>query len=164
MYSRILGKYVTIMSIYPTYEWKYFSRYRMSAIDTHTWRDKIILDYLPEVRNIIQENGPLTSSDINLNHQVDWSWGPTKASRAILDLMFFIGELIIFDKNKSRKIYDFSTNHIRKEYLNAPDPNLSEEDYFKWGIKRRIGALGLMWNIGGLIVIAGNNLFIPEDK
>jgi len=133
------------MAIYPVEERPYFKRYYDQAIERHTWRDKSIIDYIPEARKAL-ENGPVTSKELKLHHKIDWSWAPTSVSRAVLDLMFFTGELIVYDKQISRKSYDFTRNHLSEAIIHAPDPNPSEEDYFKWGIYRRIRASGLLWN------------------
>lgn len=136
------------MAIYPIEDRPYFKRYYDSAIETHTWRDKDIVDHIPLIRKEIEQVGPVTSKDLSVNHKVDWSWAPTSASRAVLDLMFFTGELIIYNKLGSRKVYDFSKNHLIEALLNQEDPNPSEEDYFKWGVLRRINSIGLMWDKG----------------
>lgn len=134
------------MSIYPIEDRPYFKRYFDTALETHTWRDKKILDYVPMIKEKITELGPVTSKDIAIDDKIDWSWAPTSISRAVLDLLFFTGDLTIYKKMGSRKVYDFSENHLPKHILDKPDPNPSDLDYFKWGILRRINALGLMWD------------------
>lgn len=133
------------MAIYPVEDRKYFYRYYHSAIETHTWRDPSIVDYMPMVREALKE-GPQSSKTLNIQKKVQWSWAPTSAARAILDLMFFTGELIIYDKIKGRKYYDLTTHHLSKEILEASEPNPNESEYFKWGIFRRLMATGLLWN------------------
>lgn len=133
------------MAIYPIVDRPYFYRYYDSAIETHTWRDPDIVKFIPQVRQALNE-GPQSSKSIAISHKVDWSWAPTSASRALLDLMFFTGELIVYNKEKGRKIYDYSKNHLSEELLNTPDPNPKDTDYFKWGILRRIKALGILWD------------------
>lgn len=136
------------MAIYPIEDRPFFMRYYNSAITTHTWRDKDIINHMPLVRDEIQKLGPVTSKDLSIRHKVDWAWAPTSASRAILDLMFFTGELIVYNKIGSRKEYDFSHNYLSEALLNQDDPNPSEEAYYKWGVLRRIHSIGLMWNKG----------------
>ncbi|MBI9012885.1 MAG: YcaQ family DNA glycosylase [Clostridiales bacterium] len=136
------------MAIYPIEDRPYFKRYYDTAIETHTWRDIDILDHVPLIRKEIEQIGPVTSKDLSVNHKVDWSWAPTSVSRAVLDLMFFTGELIIYNKLGSRKVYDFSKNYLDQALLNQKDPNTSDEDYFKWGVLRRINSIGLMWDKG----------------
>lgn len=134
------------MSIYPVEDRPYFSRHFDSALETHTWRDKKILDYVPVIKDKITQMGPVTSKDISIDDKIDWSWAPTSIARAVLDLLFFTGDLTIYNKFGSRKTYDFSANHLPSDIINAPDPNPSDLEYFKWGIMRRINALGLMWD------------------
>jgi len=133
------------MAIFPVEDRKYFKRYYNTAIETHTWRDPEIVEYIPAVREALK-NGPSSSKDVLLQHKVDWAWAPTSAARALLDLMFFTGELMVYDKVNSRKIYDFTSNLLPLELIEAADPNISELDYHKWGILRRIEATGLLWD------------------
>jgi len=133
------------MAIFPIEDRKYFKRYYDTAIDTHTWRDPEIVEYIPVIREALKK-GPSSSKDILLQHKVDWSWAPTSAARALLDLMFFTGELMVYDKLKGRKIYDFTSNLLPLELIEAVDPNISELEYHKWGILRRIEATGLLWD------------------
>jgi len=133
------------MAIFPIEDRKYFKRYYDTAIDTHTWRDPEIVEYIPVIREALKK-GPSSSKDILLQHKVDWSWAPTSAARALLDLMFFTGELMVYDKLKGKKIYDFTSNLLPLELIEAVDPNISELEYHKWGILRRIEATGLLWD------------------
>jgi len=136
------------MAIYPVDNRPYFMRYYKNAIERHTWRDKSIIDYIPVVREEIKKQGPVSSKDLSITHKIDWDWAPTSAARALLDLMYFTGELIIYNKEGSRKFYDFSSKYIDQDVLTCPDPNQTDEDYFKWGVLRRINSIGLMWNKG----------------
>lgn len=80
---------------------------------------------------------------------MDWSWAPTRAARAALESMYFWGELIIHHKVGTRKVYDFTKKYFPSELLSMPDPNITIEQYFEWKVKRRIGAVGLLWERSG---------------
>lgn len=134
------------MSIFPTEEMPYFRRYYDTAIIRHTWRDPSIVKHMPEIRQHIQQHGPVTSKDLALDHKIDWAWAPTSAARALLDLMFFTGELIIYDKLGSRKQYDLASRHLDAALLEAEDPNPELTDYHQWGMLRRINAVGILWD------------------
>ncbi|MDF2986681.1 MAG: winged helix-turn-helix protein [Eubacterium sp.] len=130
------------MSIFQVSDWPYFLRYRKSH---QAWCDKnpnAVSQVLAEIYN----KGALCSGDLDYDEKVDWSWGPTRLSRAALEAMFHAGQLIIHHKTDTRKFYDLSERKLPKELLAAPDPNLSDEDYICWHILRRIGSVGLLWN------------------
>jgi hypothetical protein len=136
------------MSIYCTNDWPYFLRNRKQA--KHNQRSSFQLEaILPKVRKEIEERGPLSSSDLDYNQIVDWSWAPTRLSRAALESMYFRGELIIHHKSHTRKIYDLASRYIPEELLQAPDPNKTQEQYHDWYVFRRIGSIGLLWNKSG---------------
>ncbi len=63
--------------------------------------------------------------------------------------MYESGELIIFNRVGTRKIYDFSSNYIPENILNAPDPNKKDSEFIKWLVFRRISSVGLLWNRSG---------------
>jgi uncharacterized protein YcaQ len=137
------------MSIYCTTDWPFFSRNRKSAKCNLGDSSRPITAILSQVRNEFEEKGPLTSANLDYDQKVQWPWAPTKLSRAVLESMYFWGELIIHHKMHTRKVYDFAKRHIPQELFLAPDPNVTEEQYHDWYIHRRIGAIGLLWNKSG---------------
>ena len=133
------------MSIYPVEDWPYFQRFREAAKYRYGSNDKLI-EIIEDVRQMIRDKGPVTSDDLGYNQSVAWFWAPTRLSRAVLECMYYWGELIIEKKINGRKVYDFADKYIDKSILQAPDPNPTEEDFFDWYILRRIGAVGALWN------------------
>lgn len=142
---KLLDGYDKNMSIYALEDWPYFSRYREKAYRRHGGESNSISKILPEVRDALEQNGPLSSIDLKFDSIVDWSWAPTRAARAALESMYFWGELIIHHKIGTRKVYDFTEKYLPSELLSMPDPNITIEHYFEWKVKRRIGAVGLLW-------------------
>lgn len=138
-----------VMSIYRVEDWPYFSRYREEARAWFGGEDRPATAVLDEVRKIIEERGPVSSADLDFNQTVNWSWAPTRLSRAVLESMYFWGELIVHHKVRNRKVYDFAWRHIPQELLDAPEPNVTEEEYLDWRVYRRIGGIGLLWNKSG---------------
>lgn len=136
------------MSIYATKDWPFFERNRKASFERY--KDiEAINKHLPYIREVIEEKGPVTSSDLKLDQIIDWSWAPTRLSRAALESMYLWGELIICSKANSRKLYDFAHKHIPKQILNMEDPNKTLQKYHDWHVLRRIGAVGLLWNRSG---------------
>jgi uncharacterized protein YcaQ len=137
------------MSIYPVEDWPYFSRNRKSARQRLGHSERPAVAVLDQVRQAIEERGPLSSIDLDFDQSVDWSWAPTRLSRAALESMYFWGELIVHHKIHTRKVYDFAKRHISKDLLQAPDPNPTQAQYHDWYVLRRMGAIGLLWNRPG---------------
>ncbi len=137
------------MSIYCVEDWPYFRRRRERARRNPGKSPEPVRAILPQVRQALEERGPLSSIDLDFGQTVDWSWAPTRLARAALESMYFWGELIIHHKVNTRKVYDFARHHIPAELLSAPEPNETEEQYHDWYVLRRIGSIGLLWNKSG---------------
>lgn len=137
------------MAIYGVEDWPHFQRRRQSALRYYGDPSRPATEILPQVREAIEERGPLSSIDLDYSQTVDWSWAPTRLARAALESMYSWGELVIHHKVHTRKVYDFARNHIPEELLSAADPNETEEQYHDWYVLRRIGAVGLLWSRAG---------------
>jgi len=133
------------LSIIKTSDWPYFLRYRQAYRTGGRSHDKVncICD---EIKRIIREKGPVSSSDIGFDEVVDWYWEATRLSRAALETMYFRGDLVIHHKKGTIKYYDLAENCIPRELLDKPDPYPDEMDHLEWRVLRRIGGVGLLWN------------------
>jgi len=132
------------MAICLVEDWPYFERTRKRYKNRYMLRLKGQEKVFDQVRKFITHHGPVTSGDFDHNKKINWPWGPTRMARAVLESMFFWGELIIFKKLKTRKVYDFAKNHIEKSILDAKDPNPLDSIYFEWFLKRRIRSVGIL--------------------
>jgi uncharacterized protein len=137
------------MSIYCVEDWPCFERNRKAAWRYFGNKDRPATAILPQVRKEFEERGPLSSADLDYNQKVNWPWAPTRLSRAVLESMYYWGELVIHHKIRTRRIYDLAGRHIPAELLQNPDPNQTEEQYQDWYMLRRIGSIGLLWNKSG---------------
>ncbi|MBN2534768.1 MAG: YcaQ family DNA glycosylase [Spirochaetales bacterium] len=137
------------MSIYSAEDWPFFQRNRDQARQRYGHEDMPAMKVLPLVRKALEERGPLSSIDLDLNQVVGWSWSPTRIARAALESMYAWGELIIHHKVHTRKVYDFTCNHLPEKILTSPDPNEKTNDFHDWYVTRRIGSVGLLWNKSG---------------
>ena len=144
-----------MISIIPTEDYPAMERIRQKTVEQLkgilTWRNSLAaLDLLDEITEYIRENGPLPATKINIGNSVDSGpWGHKKLSSAALDYLYHSGVLGISSKIKTHKVYDLSERLFAKELLETPDPFASEHDFAKWYIKRRIGAVGMVWNKNG---------------
>jgi uncharacterized protein YcaQ len=136
------------MSIFRREDWPCFSRTRAAA------RHKLqamadVQSIVPQVIAKITDKGPLSSGDLEYKQVVDWPWAPTRLSRAVLESMYFAGDLAIHHKDRTRKVYDLTSRLLPAAYLQAPDPNPTDDAYWEWYVQRRIGAVGMLWNKSG---------------
>lgn len=144
-----------MISIIPTTDYPSMRRIREKTVEQLkgilTWRNSLAaLDLLDEIKDFIRDNGPLPATKINIGNSVDSGpWGHKKLSSAALDYLYHSGILSISSKNKTHKVYDLSERLFSKEILTAKDPFSSEHDFAKWYLKRRLGAVGLVWNKNG---------------
>ena len=141
------------LSIFPVEDLPVFLRYKpggsyAAAYDTRCGDS--IKRIEPTIRRLIHEQGHISAKEINVNETIEWHWSiMTSLSRAALESMYFRGELIIHHKNGTNKSYAFMNDHIPAEILHAALPYTTEEERLAWHIKRRIGAVGMLWNKAG---------------
>lgn len=133
------------LAIIQTSDWPYFNRYRQAHRTGGLSHDRVN-QVCGEIRRIIREKGPVSSSDVGFNETVDWYWSDTRLSRAALETMYFRGDLVVHHKKGTIKYYDLAENCIPSEVLSRPDPCPDEMDHLKWRVLRRIGGVGLLWN------------------
>ena len=140
------------MSIIPMEDWPYFHRFRDLSRNNRHRSEQLEKQTLSYIRN----HGPVSSSSLPLEGNIKWyssihwsgSWegNDTKAARSVLEQLYTTGELIIHHKENSRKYYDLSERHVPKQLLEKPDPLPDEYQHIRWKVKRRIGAVGMLWN------------------
>ena len=143
------------ISIIPTEDWPYFERFR--SLSRENGRNfKGLQEYEKRALEYIEDHGAVSSSSLPISDEIlwyssihwsgDWEGGKTKASRSVLEQLYTTGELIIHHKEGSRKYYDLADRHIPEDILKAADPLPDEYDHIKWRARRRIGAVGMLWN------------------
>ena len=142
------------LSILPVEDFPYLERWRQTA--RRNSADYPGIEALAEgALEYISKHGPVSSATLPIEGEIIWGsaihWsgnrhGKTNAARSVLEQMFSDGRLVIHHKEGTRKFYDLAERHIPAEILNAPDPNVEPIDHIKWGILRRIGAIGALWN------------------
>jgi uncharacterized protein YcaQ len=138
------------LSIIPTEDWHFFSRFREWA-KLNKMRSEEFIALEKEAIAYIEKKGAVSSSEIPIEGNINWfssiHWsGSDKAARAVLEQLYSTGELVIHHKKGTRKYYDLAAKHILQEILNAPEPLPDEFEHIKWRVLRRIGAVGFLWN------------------
>lgn len=143
-----------MMAIYLRKDWPFFQRLRKQkgkeVIGILNYRNSIeAVNLTGEIHKNLLQKGPLQSTQIKLGGAGKGRWGHRNLSGAAMDYMFNIGELGIFKKKNTQKIYDLIENLLPYELLDSPDPFANDHDFLKWYFKRRIGSIGLLWGRNG---------------
>ncbi len=159
---KLLDGWDKMMAIYRVEDFPCFHRQREADRASMERSEEGLQTVLPLVRAEVEQRGPLSSLDLDFDHRVDWPWGPTRASRAALESLYFAGELVVHHKTNTRKYYDLASRHIPVEILLAEDPNQDEIEYQDWYVLRRLGSVGLLWNRASTVWLAMRNINSPR--
>lgn len=135
------------LSIIPVEDWPYFARERAAHLDSERSRERLRA-VRPQILAEIARRGPLCAGDFEIAEKVDWYWSSTSIARAALEHLYFTGELAIHHKKGNLKYYDLAENCIPLFLLTQPDPLPEDHAHRKWRVRRRIGAVGLLWDRG----------------
>ncbi len=142
------------LSIWPSEDWPYFTRYRKNSI-SHGKCFPGIFELEKEAIDYIRKNGPVSNDTLPIEGTIFWHssmhWSghwhkESQAARSVLEQLYTDGVLLIHHKSGSRKYYDLTDKYLSPALLTAPDPCPDEASWLAWRVKRRIGAIGLLWN------------------
>ena len=142
------------LSIWPREDWPYFSAYRERS-KAHGASFAGIPELEAQAVAYIREHGPVSSDTLPIGGTVYWhssmhwsgNWhSQSPAARSVLEQLYTDGVLLIHHKSGSRKFYDLADRYFPKELLEAPNPCPDEASFLQWRVRRRIGAVGLLWN------------------
>ena len=142
------------LSIWPREDWPYFSAYRgMSRAHGASFAG--IPELEAQAVTYIRENGPVSSDTLPIAGTIFWHssmhWSghwhrQSPAARSVLEQLYTDGVLLIHHKSGTRKYYDLADRYFPPELLSAPNPCPDGASFLRWRIRRRIGAVGLLWN------------------
>ncbi len=142
------------LSIWPSEDWPYFSGYRKRSME-HGRQFPGIPELETEAIDYIRRNGPVTSDTLPVKGHIFWHssmhWSghwekDSLAARSVLEQLYTDGVLLIHHKSGARKYYDLAEKYLPPELLNAPNPCADDAAMTAWRVRRRIGAVGLLWN------------------
>ena len=142
------------LSIWPSEDWPYFSGYREMS-RKHGESFPGIPELEKEAVEYIREHGPVSSDTLPIEGTIFWHssmhWSgywhkESNAARSVLEQLYTDGVLLIHHKSGSRKFYDLAERYLPKELLEAPNPCVDERSLLEWRVRRRIGAVGMLWN------------------
>jgi len=150
----IIDGWDKMMAIYSVNDWPYFERVRLSRKEEiervlHHRNSIEAINYVGVAKEYIEKNGATLPSKLDLGRVESGVWGHGKLSSATMDYMWNSGILGIKEKKNTQKIYDLVEKLLPKEILEMKDPFNSDDDFYKWYFKRRIGSIGIYWERNG---------------
>ena len=99
-----------------------------------------------QVLALVHDSGSLSAQELDMKEKVDWSWSDATLGRAVLETLYFRGDLVVHHKTGNVKSYALAADCLPGELLSAPDPFANERQRQMWQVMRRIGAVGMLWN------------------
>ena len=142
------------LSIWPREDWPYFSGHR-EASRAHGARFPDIPALEAQAIAYIREHGPVSSDTLPIEGKIFWHssmhWSghwhdQSNAARSVLEQLYTDGVLLIHHKSGSRKFYDLAERWFDEALLSAPNPCPDAASLLQWRVRRRVGAVGLLWN------------------
>ena len=142
------------LSIWPGEDWPYFAPYRETSMAHGSWFAGIS-ELEQEAVDYIRNHGPVSSDTLPIDGTIFWHssmhWSghwhkESLAARSVLEQLYTDGILLIHHKAGTRKYYDLAEKHLPADLLAAPNPCPDEPSWLRWRVRRRIGAVGLLWN------------------
>ena len=142
------------LSIWPSEDWPFFSGYRERSV-AHGRQFPGIPALEKQAVDYIRKHGPVSSDSLPIEGTIFWHssmhWSghwekESLAARSVLEQLYTDGILLIHHKTGSRKYYDLAEKYLPADLLNAPNPFPDEESLTGWRVRRRIGAVGMLWN------------------
>ncbi|MCX7771804.1 MAG: winged helix DNA-binding domain-containing protein [Clostridia bacterium] len=140
-----------MMAIYLTEDWPKFARIRREREKELIWvlegrGSSGAIGMTDQVRSALLERGPMLSTQLKLGSGGIGTWGHKNLSGVAMDYMFNIGELGVFAKRNTQKIYDLIERLLPKELLDCNDPFETDRAFYKWYFERRVGSIGMLWS------------------
>ncbi len=152
--KKLVDGWDKMMSIYSIDDWPSFSRLRLhkklAYEDFCRRRRKLeVRDYSELVCNAIAQRGPSFAREIKLGTIKSGGWRHTKLSSMTMDYLFHSGVLAIANKKNVQRQYDLIEKTFPAAVLARAESFATDEDFYKWYVKRRIGSIGIYWSKSG---------------
>jgi hypothetical protein len=130
------------MAMYLTEDWPKFSRIRAR----HQNAGYEVQNLKEEVLSIVSEKKICTPKDLDLVGKIPWNWQHTSRAKAVLEMLYFQGELGIHHRMRTIRYYSPIQDLLSKELLEEADPFSTDHEFQKWMMLRRLKSVGLLWN------------------
>jgi uncharacterized protein YcaQ len=145
---RLIELYNKSLNILPIEE---LPHYAVAWERSAGWHNDGILteqaDVVTAVIDRLGSEGPLTTAAFAADHghTIDWSWAPTRASRAVMEALFVVGRIGVARRDGNRRYYDLIERLVPAELLARRE---STEDGMTHRLLSRYRATGMTTSIG----------------
>ena len=145
---RLIELYNKSLNILPIDE---LPHYAVAWERSAAWHEDRILteqaDVVAAILARLEAEGPLTTAAFAADHghTIDWSWAPTRASRAVMEALFVVGRIGVARRDGNRRFYDLIDRLVPAELLARRE---STEDGMTHRLLSRYRATGMTTSIG----------------
>ena len=118
-------------------------------------------DHVAELLDRIRRDGPISTADLDRSEAIDWYWGPTLKSRAVLEALAEAGVLGIARREGNRRYYDLAERLFPAGLLLERVP---EREQILHRLLSRYRAHGLLGATGQAEIFLGLRPVVPVDE
>jgi len=112
----------------------------------------------------IEEQGCISSQDLEFDQKIAWHWMSTRLSRAALEDLYYQGKLVIHHRKGTIRYFALPSQVLPPEIINAKEEITNDFDFQKWRVLRRIKTVGLLWNKPSDAFLGIRNIKTEERK
>jgi hypothetical protein len=109
-------------------------------------------DHVEDLLERIRRDGPVSTADLDRSEAIDWYWGPTLKSRAVLEALAEAGIIGIARRDGNRRYYDLAERLFPAGLLAEPVP---EREQMLHRLLSRYRAHGLLGSTGQAEIFLG---------
>ncbi|MBQ9924969.1 MAG: YcaQ family DNA glycosylase [Clostridia bacterium] len=139
----LVDHYDKCMCIFPIEDFRYFRRIR-EGMSIFGRRRAGVEEVFPQVLELAHRLPHICSKDIGLDEKIPWPWGATSVGRAAAERLYFEGQLVVHHKEGVVRHYTLPEKVGVEGEIHAADPNGTDRDFFRWLVRRRLYAIGMM--------------------
>lgn len=139
----LVDHYDKCMCIFPLEDFKCFRRIR-AGMSIYGRRRAGVEEVFPHVLELAERLPHICAKDIGLDDRIPWPWGETSLGRAAAERLYFEGRLVIHHKDGVVRHYTTPEKAGIAAEITAEDPHTDDRTFFKWLVRRRLYAIGMM--------------------
>ena len=140
---RLIDHYDKCMCIFPLEDFPYFRRIR-EGMSIYGRRRAGVEEAFPHVLELAHKLPHISGKEIGMKDRIPWPWGETSVGRAAAERLYFEGKLVVHHKEGVVRHYTLPEKVGIAEAIEAPDPNPADRDFWRWLVRRRLYAIGMM--------------------
>lgn len=141
----LVDQWDKMMSIYPVTDWHFMKRIRNMHAKSY---EKHLINHkedLKIVEKILENKLFVHGHGLNMGKDAEFfTWRHKNLGKAILDYLFFKGDAVVHHREGVKRFFTLSNKLLDKKYLDREDPFITDAQFHKFQLKRRISAVGML--------------------